>query len=185
MAVSEGRVRWKCSQCSQSCSQCVPSLGAVDSSSSQCSGFRAVIPISAVPFVIHILQEQGTLGTMGTRLKRHEFFLSRSVERTWNTGNSPTRFCAARSRAFVRTNSNPRRWRTSEFAAPAFATTEIRANWLAVGSEASLGRDAPVRRVVVRVVKCRLIGVHDRVDVHALGAELEAVHAHVNFRRFQ
>ena len=49
MAVSEGCLRWKCSQCSQSCSQSVPSLGAMDSSSSQCSGFPALIPIDAVP----------------------------------------------------------------------------------------------------------------------------------------
>jgi hypothetical protein len=72
------------------------------------------------------------------------------------------------------------RWQTSEFATPAFAAAEIRSNGLAVGSETRLGRDAPVRRVVVAVVERCLIGVHDRVDVHALGAELEAVHAHVN-----
>src|SRR5579872_7273644 len=56
---------------------------------------------------------------------------------------------------------------TSEFATPAFAAAEIRSNGFTVGSESRLGRDAPVRRVVVRVVECRLIGVHDRVDVHA------------------
>jgi len=71
---------------------------------------------------------------------------------------------------------------TSELTAPAFAAAEVCSNGLAVGSETRLGRDAPVRRVVVAVVKRCFIGVHDRVDVHALGAELEAVHAHVNFR---
>lgn len=41
---------------------------------------------------------------------------------------------------------------------------------------------SPVRGVVVAGVERRLIGVRDRVDVHALGAELEAVHAHVSLR---
>jgi hypothetical protein len=71
---------------------------------------------------------------------------------------------------------------TSEFATSAFAAAEIRSNGFTVGSKTRLGCDAPVRRVVVRVVECRLIGVHDRVDVHALGAELEAVHPNVNLR---
>ena len=58
---------------SRFCSQSVPSLGAMDSSSSQCSG------------------------TMGTRLKRHEFTLPAA----WNgrgTLGTVRCFCAARSR---------------------------------------------------------------------------------------
>ena len=45
----------------------------------QCSGFPALIPIDAV-HGIHIIQEPGTLGTMGTTLKRHEF----SSPAPWN-----------------------------------------------------------------------------------------------------
>ena len=89
MAVSEGCLRWKCSRCSQYCSQSVPSLNAMDSSSSQCSGLPALIPIEAVRYAIHIVQEQGTLGTIGTELKRPRVRLTRRVEQTWNTGNRP------------------------------------------------------------------------------------------------
>ena len=89
MAVSEGCLRWKCSQCSQSCSQSVPSLGAMDSSSSQCSGFPALIPIDAVTCAIHIVQEQGTLGTLGTGLKRHEFSLPAAWNRRGTLGTGP------------------------------------------------------------------------------------------------
>jgi hypothetical protein len=39
-----------------------------------------LIPIDSFPYAIHIVQEQGTLGTLGTRLKLHEF----GVPATWN-----------------------------------------------------------------------------------------------------
>ena len=39
--------------------------------------------------IMSYIQQPGTLGTVGTGLKRHEFGLAHRVEQTWNTGNSP------------------------------------------------------------------------------------------------
>jgi hypothetical protein len=61
----------------------------MDSSSSQCSGLPALILIDAVRYAVHIVQEQGTLGTMGTGLKRHEFGLPAAWNRRGTLGTGP------------------------------------------------------------------------------------------------
>ena len=80
MAVSKGLLKLRCSPvfpvlfpvCSQS--------GSMNSLRSQCSGFAAAIHMDAVVWLCQYLQPPGTLGTLGTGLKRHEL----GTARTWN-----------------------------------------------------------------------------------------------------
>jgi hypothetical protein len=87
MAVSEGCLRWKCSQCSQYCSQTVPSLSAMDSSSSQCSGVPAVIPIDAAPSCDPYRSRTRNTGNNGNRVGTEQVGLGAHVEQNGNTGN--------------------------------------------------------------------------------------------------
>src|SRR5262249_47430961 len=70
----------------------------------------------------------------------------------------------------------------SELAASSPVLAHIRAHWLAIRAECGLRRTAPVGGAIHMIVKRRFVRVHYRVHVHALRAELQAVHADDDFR---
>ena len=60
----------------------------MDSLRSQCSGFPAVTPMDAVPSYLPYIQQPGTLGTLGTGLKRHELGLAHTGNRRGTPGTN-------------------------------------------------------------------------------------------------
>jgi hypothetical protein len=65
------------------CSQSFPG----ESVRSRCSGFTAVTHMDVVPSLSNYIQQPGTLRTLGTGLKRHDFGLARAGNETGNSGN--------------------------------------------------------------------------------------------------
>jgi hypothetical protein len=72
----------------------------VDSLSSQCSGFPRLISMDALSSSLPYIQQPGTLGTVGTGLKRQELGLAHTRNRRGTLGtrkrNAPTRIGAGR-----------------------------------------------------------------------------------------
>ena len=68
------------------CSHSVPTLVPVDSLSSQCSGFPSLTFMDAIPSSLSYIQQPGTLGTVGTGLKRQELGLAHTRNRRGTLG---------------------------------------------------------------------------------------------------
>lgn len=60
----------------------------VDSLSSQCSGFPSLTSMDAIPSSLSYIQQPGTLGTVGTGLKRHELGLAPTRNRRGTLGTT-------------------------------------------------------------------------------------------------
>jgi hypothetical protein len=58
----------------------------VDSLSSQCSGFPGLTSMDAMQSSLRYIQQPGTLGTVGTRLKRQELGLAHTRNRRGTPG---------------------------------------------------------------------------------------------------
>src|SRR5204863_807537 len=72
-----------------------------------------------------------------------------------------------------------------EPAAAAFVAAYIRADRLSVRSEAALGGHAPVRGLLISIIKRRFRRIYHSIDVHALGPKTEAVQPDGNLWRGQ
>ncbi len=60
----------------------------VDSLSSQCSRFPGMTSMDVMPSYLPYIQQPGTLGTVGTGLKRHELGLAHKRNRLGTLGTS-------------------------------------------------------------------------------------------------
>src|SRR6478735_9089904 len=72
-----------------------------------------------------------------------------------------------------------------EPAAASFVAAHIRAYRLAVGAEAALSGHAPVSGLLIRIIKRPFRRIHHSIDVHALGAQTDAVQPDGDFGRSQ
>src|SRR5215471_3953829 len=76
------------------------------------------------------------------------------------------------------------RWALQQATVPPLAA-RVGTDGLAIRAERGLGQDAPVRRRFIGIVQRRFERIHRRLDVHPLGAQLEAMHPNGNLRRGQ
>src|SRR5262245_46521036 len=72
-----------------------------------------------------------------------------------------------------------------QVAAAAPVAAVVRTDGLAVRAEPGLRQDAPPGSLVITIVKRSFRRVHPGIDIHALGAQLEAMDAYDDFRRGQ